>query len=144
VRLRSRSDRGSVLMLMPAGILVVIILAAISVDQSLVFLRQRQASSVAIDVANDLATAALDEDSFRSTGRFRLDEARARSLGQLLVASSDIGPHLRDVDIWLSADDEVVVELTAGVDYIFARALPGASDGTTVRARAAAVAASGP
>ena len=49
-------------MLMPAGVLVVLLLGAIAFDLSVVFLRQRQASSLAVDVANDLATAALDED----------------------------------------------------------------------------------
>jgi hypothetical protein len=139
--MRLSRDRGSVLALMPAAVLVVVLLAAICVDQSLVYLRQRQASSVAVDIANDLATAAIDEEAFRATGQFRLDEGRARSLGQTLVAGSDIGPHVRDVHIWLAADDEVVVELTASVDYIFTRAVPGSSDGTSVRARAAAVAA---
>ena len=59
-------ERASVLMLMPAGVLVVLLLGAIAFDLSLVFLRQRQASSLAVDVANDLATAALDEESVPS------------------------------------------------------------------------------
>jgi hypothetical protein len=144
VQLTESRERGSVLMLMPAAFLVVVVIAAICVDQSLVFLRQRQAASVAVDVANDLATTALDQAAYRSSGDFRLDESRARSLGRHLVDASDIGPHVRDVHIWLAADDEVVVEITASVDYIFARAIPAAGDGTTVRARAIAVAATGP
>jgi hypothetical protein len=141
--MRARGERASVMMLMPAAVLVVIVLAAICVDQSLVFLRQRQASSVAVDVANDLATAALDQDRYRSSGAYALDETRARELGIQLVAGSDVGPHLVGVDIGLAAPDEVVVELTVRVDYVFARALPGAADGTTVTARAAAIAAPG-
>ena len=65
------ADRGSVLMLMPAGVLVVLLLGAIAFDLSVVFLRQRQASSLAVDVANDLATAALDEEAFRAEGTYR-------------------------------------------------------------------------
>jgi hypothetical protein len=143
VRLRVRGERASVMMLMPAAVLVVIVMAAICVDQSLAFLRQRQASSVAVDVANDLATAALDEARYRSSGTYVLDESRARELGHGLVAGSDVGAHVVGVDIRLAAPDEVVVELTVQVDYVFARALPGAADGTTVTARAAAVAAPG-
>ena len=53
---RRRLDRGSVLMLMPAGVLVVLLLGAIAFDLSLVFLRQRQASSLkrAVDRVVDL------------------------------------------------------------------------------------------
>ena len=142
MRLR-RADRGSVLMLMPAAILVVLVLAGICVDQSLAFLRQRQASSVAVDVANDLATAALDESAFREHGEYVLDEGAARELASSLVAASDIGPQVVDLSVSVPAPDEVVVELTVRVDYIFARALPGAADGTTVSARAAARAAPG-
>ena len=137
------AERGSVLMLMPAAILVTIVLAGICVDQSLSFLRQRQASSVAVDVANDLATAALDESAFREHGDYVLDEGRARSLASTLVAYSDIGPQVVGLRVSVPAPDEVIVELTVRVDYIFARALPGAADGTTVTARAAARAAPG-
>ena len=42
-------------MLMPAGVLIVLLLGSLAFDLSLVFLRQRQASSLTIDVANDLA-----------------------------------------------------------------------------------------
>ena len=36
--------------------------------------------------------------------------------------------------------DEVTVRVVVQVDYVFARAIPGASDGTTVTASATAVA----
>ena len=74
---RPVAERGSVLMLMPAGVLLVLMLGAIAFDLSLVFLRQRQASSLAVDVANDVATAALDEEAFRRDGEFVLDPDRA-------------------------------------------------------------------
>ncbi|MGQ0433832.1 MAG: hypothetical protein ACT452_15660, partial [Microthrixaceae bacterium] len=72
-------------MLMPAGVLVVLLLGAISFDLSVLFLRQRQASGVAVDVANDLASAALDESRLRATGEFVLDPERAASLGARFV-----------------------------------------------------------
>ena len=67
-------------MLMPAAVLIVLLLGAMAFDLSVVFLRQRQASSIAVDVANDVAGAALDEAAFRSDGRFRLDPDRADEL----------------------------------------------------------------
>lgn len=139
----ARAQRGSVLMLMPAAVLVVLLLAAISVDLSLVFLRQRQASGVAIDVANDLASAALDEAAFRSTGEFTLDPARAERLGRAFIDSSDVAGDVVGVDIDVIGADEVRVTLTLRVEYLFAKAIPGAADGTTVSAHATAVAVAG-
>jgi hypothetical protein len=130
-------------MLMPAGVLVVLLLGAIAFDLSLVFLRQRQASSLATDVANDVATAALDEDAFRSEGVFRLDPERAEELGVGLVGVSDLTEVVQDVEVEVIGPDEVRVRVVLQVDYVFARAIPGASDGTTVAASATAVALPG-
>ncbi len=133
-------QRGSVLMLMPAGVLIVLMLGAIAFDLSLVFLRQRQTSSVAADVANDLATSALDEAAFRSTGIYQLDPDRADELGARLVRSSDIGDEVIEVSVNVLRADTVEVVVVVAVDYVFARAIPGAASGTTVRASAVAVA----
>jgi len=130
-------------MLMPAGVLVVLLLGAIAFDMSLVFLRQRQASSLATDVANDLATAAFDEGAFRRDGEFRLDLTRAADLGSDLVAVSDLGDLIVDVEVAVVGPDEVTVRVVVRVDYVFARAVPGASDGTTVTAAATAIASPG-
>jgi uncharacterized membrane protein len=130
-------------MLVPAGVLVVFVLAAISVDLSMLFLRQRQASSVAVDVANDLASAAFDQATYRATGAFELDPERADRLGREYVGISDLADHVVDMDVTVVAPDTVEVQLVLRVDYIFARAIPGAADGTTVTARATAVAAPG-
>jgi hypothetical protein len=131
-------------MLMPAGVLVVLLLGSIAFDLSLVFLRQRQASSVAVDVANDLATAAFDEATYRSEGEYRLDADRAVDLGRALVAASDVGAEVEEVDIEVLGVDTVVVRVVVGVDYLFAKAIPGASDGTAVTATATAVAVEPP
>jgi hypothetical protein len=130
-------------MLMPAGVLVVLLLGAISFDLSLVFLRQRQASSVAVDVANDLASAAFDEARFRSTGAFTLDPARADELGAAFVAGSDLADEVVAIEVDVLGTDGVRVTLTVRVDYVFADAIPGAADGTTVTAHATAVAMPG-
>jgi hypothetical protein len=139
---RRGRERASVLMLMPAGVLVVLLLGAIAFDLSLVFLRQRQASSLAVDLANDLATAALDEMAFRSDGVFRLDPERAEDLGTGLAAASDLADEIREVEIEVVEPDTVTVRVVLEVEYVFARALPGAADGTTVAASATVQAAS--
>lgn len=136
-------QRGSVLMLMPAGVLIVLLLGAIAFDLSLLFLRQRQASSVAVDVANDLASAAFDEAAFRASGEFELDPARADRLGRAFVDQSDLSGDVVSVVVDVVGPDSVTVTLTVRVDYVFAKAIPGAADGSTVTARATAVAAAG-
>jgi hypothetical protein len=140
---RTSADNGSVLMLVPAGFLIMLLLAAIAVDHSQVHLRQRQAQRVAVDIANDLATLALDEAAFRDSGDYLLDPHRAADLADLLARTSDLGPTLVDVRATVVPPDQVVVELEAAVEHIFTKAIPGAAPGTTVRARATAVARSG-
>lgn len=139
----ARGDRASVMMLMPAGVLIVLLLGAVAFDLSLLFLRQRQASSVAADVANDIVTAALDEEALRSSGDFQLDPGRATSLGAALVDASDLAGHVVDVQISVPDLETVEVTLVVSVDYVFAKAIPGAADGTTVTATATAQAARG-
>lgn len=141
--MRGRADRGSVLMLMPAGVLVVLMLAAIAVDLSLVFLRQRQASATAADIANDLATAALDVDELRRNGTFTLDPDRARRLGEALADASDLREDLLAVQIDVVDDTTVRVTIEAAVEYLFASIVPGAAEGTEVRATATATASNG-
>lgn len=140
---RPGPDRGSVLILVPAGFLVMLLLASIAFDLSLLFLRQRQASSLAHDLANDVVTLALDEEHLRTTGRYRLDEAAAASIGRDLALGSDLREQLRGVEVVVVDDDEVQVTVRVQVDYVFARAIPGASDGAEVAATAVAEAMTG-
>lgn len=130
-------------MLMPAGLLVVLMLGAIAFDLSALFLRQRQASSVAADLANDLASAAFDDQLFRATGRFELDPASAADLGRQYAAASDVADSLVDVAVEVVGGDAVRVTVVLDVDYVFAGAIPGAAEGATVSASATAVADAG-
>lgn len=136
-------QRGSVLMLVPAGVLVVLLLGAVAFDLSLVFLRQRQASSVAVDLSNDLATLALDEQHLRATGEYRLDAALARHTAGDLLARSDLAEEATGLEVRVIGTDSVSVTVTVAVDYVFARSIPGAAEGTEVHATATAVAAPG-
>ena len=120
--------------------LVVLLLGAIAFDLSVVFLRQRQASSLAVDVANDLATAALDEAAFRADGTYRLDPDRAEALARAYLDASDLRSDLRAAEVEVVSADTVEVRIVLQVDYVFARAIPGTSDGTTVVASATATA----
>jgi Flp pilus assembly protein TadG len=123
--------------------LVVLLLGGIAFDLSQVFLRQRQASSLAADVANDLASVALDVPTFRESGTFELDPDRADAMGRSLLEASDLAADITDASITVANGDTVTVTVTATVDYVFAKAIPGAADGTTVTASATAVATPG-
>lgn len=138
-----RTERGSVLMLMPAAVLIVILLGSIAVDVAIAFLGEREALSLATAAANDAATAALDEEHFRRTGEFRLDHRRAEAIvdAALEAASSELRGLDHDVTFPMVDGTEAVRVVVAGtVDYVFAEAIPGAPDGLRVEAAATAVA----
>ena len=57
-----RDERASVLMLMPAAVLVFIVLGALCVDFASVYGAKRELSNAAAAAANDVASQALDVD----------------------------------------------------------------------------------
>jgi Tfp pilus assembly protein PilX len=131
-------DRGSALMLMPAGLLIVLVLASIAVDMSLVHLRKRQAFELAAAAANDAATAGVDQGELRATHAYVLDPERTRAVVGDVVAASDLATHLAGPPVVTVSGADVRVELALEADYIFADVVPGAPDGTVVRATATA------
>lgn len=113
-----RGSRGSVLMLMPAAVLIVLLLGAIAVDTAAVYLRQREVYNVAFDAANDAAGAGIDLATARRSGQFVLDPARVRQLAATTVAvSGDDGMVLVEARV---EGDEVVVTVQATVHHVFA------------------------
>jgi Putative Flp pilus-assembly TadE/G-like len=138
----ARAARGSVLMLMPAGVLVVLLLGSIAFDFSLVYLRQRQAQNVAVGAANDAVTAGVDRDLLRRTGLYEIAEPDATAVAVESIERSDIADIVTVRDIRV-AGNTVTVELVVEVEYVFARALPFAPSSRTVDVRATAVADAG-
>ena len=139
-----RRDRGSALMLMPAGLLIVLVLASIAVDMSVVHLRKRQAFELAAAAANDAVTAAVDQGRLRTTHDYVLDPERARAVVADVVAASEVAPELTGPPVVTVTAAGVRVELALEADYIFADIVPGAPDGTEVTASATAAAPVGP
>jgi hypothetical protein len=124
-------------MLMPAGVLIVLVLASIAVDMALVQLRQRQAYDLAAAAANDAATAGADQAALRS-GEYRIDPGAAESVVATAVEASELAGSLAGAPEVLVTDDGVVVTVALTADYVFAGVMPGAPDGTTVTATASA------
>jgi Flp pilus assembly protein TadG len=137
------AERGSVLMLMPAAVLIVIVLGSIAVDFAIAFLGEREAASLAAAAANDAATAAVDEQAFRRTGEFRIDEARARRVARAALEASSSELDAIEIDVAVTTaggEPAVTVTVRGTVHYVFAPAIPGAPHGTEVEATATAVA----
>lgn len=136
---RSHRDRGSVLLLFPAAVLIMFVLAAIAVDLTAIHTRQRDLQAAATDAANDAATAGLDEAALRAGLGYRIDPTRAWFTAlNVLDAKGILGDLEGGVDVEVSDDGTVTVRLARRVPHIFARSIPGAPDDQIVRATATA------
>jgi uncharacterized membrane protein len=136
---RRRGDNGGSLMLMPAAVLVVLLLGAIALDQSSVYLAQRELTDLAASAANDATTFGLDPGLLRGghahLDRRRVEQAVARSIE--VHALRGLLPDLTTIAID-PATGEVTVGLARHVDYFFAKSIPGANRGRDVTAHATA------
>lgn len=132
----SRRERGSSLMLMPAGLAVFLVLGALAVDLSAVRLSQRELVVATQAAASDAAAAAYDEAAFYSAGEVRID--RPAALAEARASLAARGLPVRILSLHVDGDGAVVLEVEMPVTTIFARAVPGAPDSVTVEARATA------
>ena len=137
------AERGSALALVPAGFLVLVLLASLAVDSAVAYLGQQQLHDALAAAANDAVTAGLDNASFYLHGSLVLDRAAvAQTVCASVAAQHDSGLH----DITLSVaieGDSVRVAGSAVVDAVFGRAIPGMAR-RSVSSSAAATLASGP
>lgn len=135
-----RAERGSVLMLMPAAVLVLVALAGITVDSAIAFLGEREVSNAAHAAANDVA-GLVDEAHFRVTGEVRIrcedaPEVAAASFAARQPAWLRAGR----VEVVACGGNQVAVAAAGEVDYLFSKAVPGGPDGARVTATATATA----
>lgn len=137
---RWRKEGGSVLMLVPAAVLVLLVLGAICVDAAVVFLAQRDLANRTAAAANDIAGFAVSDAAFyERAGGVALDDPRADAFVRLAFPADrppgGFASWRADAD---AAGERVVVAAEAEVRSIFAKAIPGAPDTTTVRVRSVA------
>ncbi len=134
---RTGHDGGSALVLMPAAVLVLIVLAAICVDLSAVQLRQRELVVAAQAAANDAAAVAFDEAGFYDDGIVALDARTARHVAAASLAANAPEAVIDGFRVDAgSATVEIRVAATAAT--VFARGLPGGPRTVALRARARA------
>lgn len=127
-------ERGTVLLLMPAAVLVLLILGAIAVDSAIGFMAQRNLVAAAGDASNDAASLALDRTQLLGGGHVRLqrDEV-ARSVDYVLRRDGINDATIDEVTV--TADGQSArVRIHRTVHLVFAPIVPGVAHTTTVRA----------
>jgi hypothetical protein len=138
---RGTGDLGSTMVLMPAGILVVLLLAAVAFDLSWVYEAQHEAVDAAASAANDAVTFGVDPGRIIAGRGVHLDPTRVfqavdRSLSVRRLRGYEPDRTTITTD---AATGTVTVTVTCHVDALFGRAIPGARDGRDVTGSGSAI-----
>ena len=126
---RSRSERGTALLLFPAAVMVLMVLAAIAVDLTSIHLARRELYRTASQAADD-AAAMIDHHSLRAGDLRTIDLGAATRLVRSELAAAKLpgavvdGPRVR----LGPRPGTVEVTLTISVEHFFAKAIPGAGE----------------
>jgi hypothetical protein len=135
--MRPTGDRASTLLFFPAALLVMVVLAAVTVDFARLHLAQRQVDDLAAATANDAVTVGLDVAALRSGDDYRLAPNRVRALAAARAADAALPVALV---ARLTDARSVTVTASAPVPLAFSRAIPGAPQTVTVQGEARATA----
>ena len=142
--MRPRPERGSTLLLFPAGLLIMVALAAMTVDSAIGFLAQRQLMNATAAAANDAATQALSDRAFYQDNRLELSSADVEAVAVDRVFDLvDQGRH-HGLSVTAAATRTagcvwtVTVRASSRVDELFAKAMPGSSGQVAVHAESTA------
>lgn len=121
---RRPGDAGSVLALVPAGFLVLMLLAAIAVDSAVAYQAQSGLHDALSAAANDAVSAGLDDQAFYGSGSLVLDPAAvASTVCQAVAAQDPSSLHGLQLAVAVSGTS-VRVEGTAVVDAVFGGFVP--------------------
>ncbi len=131
---RTRSERGTILLMFPAAVMIMLVLGAIVLDVGLSQVRGRELQAVADSAAND-SLAALDIPALRAGEPPRLDPTRARVIVAQAVAAGPL-PDATILAVDIGTDNAgritVTVQLSLRVDLMIAPVLPGSLRSTTI------------
>ena len=131
---RGRGEQGTALLLVPAGFLILMVLAAVAFDVSRLYVARRELVDVAASAASDVAAQSLDPDAYRTDGQLRWSQARAEAAVARSLASQGLTGRVR-ADVALVAAPEgsrVQVTLETDVSWLFAHGVPGTDGAPTV------------
>ena len=133
------------LLLFPAALLIVLVLAAITVDLAAVFLAQREVADAAAAAVNDAAGEGVANRAFYQRNLVELDPPTVERLVAERVRRLLASDRYRDVQVDARVSTgaagcapAVTVVASAEVPYLFAKSVPGVSNTTRVRATAGA------
>lgn len=90
-------EAGSALMLVPAGFLILVLLAVLSVDVAMSYLGRRELFDMAAAAANDAAVVGIDQDEYYRCGRVQLDRDVARKAVAESLARRSVSEDLVDL-----------------------------------------------
>lgn len=136
-------QRGSALLLAPAGLLILLVLAALCFDLTLAFQCKRQLVELADAAANDAATYGLDEARFRATAAYCLSRERAARSVAADIAATQTHAEIVSVRLspsWSDCPRTVVVTLRTTSPYPFSRAVFPGITGVSIEAQGQATA----
>ena len=130
------SDQGTVLLMFPAALMVMVILGAMVIDVGYTTIRGRELRAVAASAAND-SLAALDIAVLRATGDVVIDEGAAHRIVAQAIALGPL-PDAQIVDIEIEGF-EIAVTLRLEIDLVMAPALGDLNRVTLIRTERAVV-----
>jgi len=122
------ADGGNTLLLAPAGLLILLLLAAVSFDLTAAFQRKRELVELADAAANDAVSAGIDVDRLRAGGSVCLSAERVARVVAATVAVSElqadvVGVALRGADP--RCPTEATIALRTRSPYPFGQVVPG-------------------
>lgn len=124
------TERGTVLLMFPAALLVMVVLAAMVVDVGYTTVRGRELQAVAGSAAND-ALAALDITVLRNTGHVVMNKSTARAIISQAISLGPL-PNAQIVDVDIQRY-EITVTLRLKLELVMAPALGDLNQVTLTR-----------
>ncbi|MFN2606751.1 MAG: hypothetical protein ABR511_02460 [Acidimicrobiales bacterium] len=117
----------------PAAVLVVVVLAAITVDSAIAFLGQREVANAVAAAANDAAGEGVGNSAFYQGDRIDLDPGAVQqvAVAQVTAALDPSRFHNLSVDVAVTppavagCPPQVRVQASATVSALFGAAVPG-------------------
>lgn len=125
-RSRTRAERATALVMVPAMALVFIVLAAIALDMTAVAGVQRAAERE-LAAAVDDAAGMLDGPAHQRDGSIRIDTAAAERVVRARIVAADLPGRVVGLEVVVT---DTTVDATARIEspHIFLRSVPGTSD----------------
>jgi Flp pilus assembly protein TadG len=142
---RPDRQRGSTLLLFPAALLIMLTLAAITVDSAIAFMAQRQLVNATAAAANDAATQALSDQAFYEGDRIELTQSAVERVAVDRVFQLVDPARHHGLTVTAQASPPaagcswtVRVRASSRVDELFGKAMPGSSGQVAVHGESTA------